>query len=80
MKGGCQARHQWEDKLFGGHYNHAKPFERCKYGVLNIHNDPNGVASCAGYGLSFMVLKEVRLRTTFVSMDSAGIAGQKDVD
>ncbi len=60
------AREIWESKLFGKHYDHCKPFDRPKYGVLNITSDLHGVASCAGYGLSYFVLREVRLRTTFV--------------
>ncbi len=50
----------------------SKPSERVKYGVLNIVNDAGGVACCASYGKSFLVLKEVRLRTTFANQDTGG--------
>lgn len=53
----------------------AKNFERLKHDVLNIHNWPYGVKSCYEYGPNFFVLKEVRLRTTFLNQDSAGLAG-----
>ena len=26
----------WETELFGGTYDEAKPFERCKYGALSV--------------------------------------------
>ena len=61
-----KSRVAWESKLFGTHYDNSKAFERCKYGVLNILSDIKGVPSCYGYGQCFFVLKEVRLRTTFV--------------
>ena len=32
----------WETELFGGTYDEAKPFERCKYGALNVTNDYRG--------------------------------------
>jgi hypothetical protein len=44
-----------------------------KYGVLNIVNDPQGVKSCYMYGHSYLVLKNVRLRSTFSSRDSGGM-------
>eukprot|EP00913_Durusdinium_trenchii_P006883 g6474.t1 len=55
----------------------AKPFERCKYGALGVMNDFRGVTSAYGYGDSYLVLKDVRLRCTFASTDSGGISGQR---
>eukprot|EP00929_Paragymnodinium_shiwhaense_P071319 TRINITY_DN36274_c0_g1_i1.p1 TRINITY_DN36274_c0_g1~~TRINITY_DN36274_c0_g1_i1.p1 ORF type:complete len:2107 (+),score=430.46 TRINITY_DN36274_c0_g1_i1:138-6458(+) len=74
---GNQTRVEWERDLFGGHYDDAKPFERCKYGVLNVMNDYMGVRSATQYGDSYLVLKDVRLRLTFAAEDSGGIAGSK---
>jgi hypothetical protein len=71
-------RFQWESKLFDKIYDKCKPVERPKYGVLNIHNSPYGVKSCYGYGPNYFVLKEVRLRTTFVNQDSAGLVANKN--
>jgi len=70
-------RKRWEMELFGGTYEHAKPFERCKYGALGVMNDFRGVTSAYGYGDSYLVLKDVRLRCTFASTDSGGISGQR---
>lgn len=61
----------WEDRMFNSIYHYAKPTERVKYGVLNVLNDPYGIPSCAGYGESFLLLKNVRLRTSFASGDTA---------
>eukprot|EP00927_Polykrikos_kofoidii_P022143 TRINITY_DN20730_c0_g1_i2.p1 TRINITY_DN20730_c0_g1~~TRINITY_DN20730_c0_g1_i2.p1 ORF type:complete len:1655 (+),score=292.53 TRINITY_DN20730_c0_g1_i2:723-4967(+) len=72
---GNQIRRQWESQLFGEAYQDVKPFERPKYGVLNVTNDYRGVASAAQYGDSFLVLKDVRLRCTFASRDSGGLTG-----
>eukprot|EP00812_Abedinium_dasypus_P010012 NODE_365_length_1631_cov_362.512690.p1 GENE.NODE_365_length_1631_cov_362.512690~~NODE_365_length_1631_cov_362.512690.p1 ORF type:complete len:307 (+),score=57.09 NODE_365_length_1631_cov_362.512690:3-923(+) len=66
-------RAKWEDELFGGHYVHAVPHERCKYGALNVTNDPLGVRSCQQYGLCYLKLKGVRWRTTLSTGDSAGL-------
>ena len=40
-------------------YHGAKDFDRVKYGVLNITNDPAGVNCCSMYGESFLVIKNV---------------------
>ncbi len=67
-----KTRRRWEHCLFGGAYDTARPFERCKYGVLNVSNDPQGVSKCSQqYGSSFLVLRGVRLRTTFSINDGA---------
>lgn len=72
-----KTRKEWEHELFGGTYDQAKPFDRCKYGALNILNDYRGVVSAQQYGDSYLVLKDVRLRCTFASTDSGGIEGSR---
>lgn len=40
--------------------------------MINFTNDPKGVSSCAGYGASYILLKEhVRERCTFTDKDSS---------
>eukprot|EP00931_Biecheleriopsis_adriatica_P049567 TRINITY_DN28681_c0_g1_i1.p1 TRINITY_DN28681_c0_g1~~TRINITY_DN28681_c0_g1_i1.p1 ORF type:complete len:1450 (+),score=333.65 TRINITY_DN28681_c0_g1_i1:44-4393(+) len=70
-------RRGWENELFGGHYDDAKPFERCKYGALSVMNDYRGITSAFQYGDSYLVLKDARLRTTFAATDSGGIEGSR---
>jgi len=72
-----RTRKNWEHELFGGAYDEAKPFDRCKYGALNVVNDYRGVVRARGYGDSYLVLKDVRLRCTFASTDSGGIKGSR---
>ncbi|CAE7273357.1 unnamed protein product [Symbiodinium pilosum] len=72
-----QIRKDWETELFGGAYDEAKPFERCKYGALGVMNDYRGITSAYQYGDSYLVLKDVRLRATFAATDSGGIAGSR---
>jgi len=69
-----QTRKEWEDDLFGTAYRGAEAFDRCKYGVLNTTNDPQGVRCCAhAYGSSYLLLRGVRQRTTLAAEDSAGL-------
>eukprot|EP00427_Karlodinium_veneficum_P048599 CAMPEP_0169242246 /NCGR_PEP_ID=MMETSP1016-20121227/32440_1 /TAXON_ID=342587 /ORGANISM="Karlodinium micrum, Strain CCMP2283" /LENGTH=454 /DNA_ID=CAMNT_0009322429 /DNA_START=952 /DNA_END=2316 /DNA_ORIENTATION=- len=68
-----QKRILWENELFSNAYDSATAFERCKYGVVNVTNDPQGVRCCLQYGLSYLLLRGVRARTTFCSTDSAGM-------
>jgi hypothetical protein len=63
----------WEDQLFLSAYDKVSAFDRCKYAVLNVINDPQGVRCCKQYGTSYLLLRGTRLRTTFSAMDSAGI-------
>ncbi|CAJ1457322.1 unnamed protein product [Effrenium voratum] len=44
------AREKWERGLFGTAYDRASAFERPKYGVQNIWNDPRGVVGARQYG------------------------------
>mmetsp|Transcript_48380 Transcript_48380/g.89075 ORF Transcript_48380/g.89075 Transcript_48380/m.89075 type:complete len:683 (+) Transcript_48380:89-2137(+) len=68
-----KVRKQWEQKLFGGFYDDAQAFDKCKYGVVNAMNDHRGVVGCAQYGDSYVILKDVRLRTTLSPEDSANL-------
>jgi len=70
-------RHKWEHDLFGGYYDQATPFERCKYGVLNVMNDHRGVVKCRQYGDSYVILKDCRLRCTFSPEDSANLKADR---
>mmetsp|Transcript_43844 Transcript_43844/g.103674 ORF Transcript_43844/g.103674 Transcript_43844/m.103674 type:complete len:722 (+) Transcript_43844:65-2230(+) len=72
-----QVREKWERDLFGGTYDGAKGFDRCKYGVLNPMNDYRGVVRCSQYGDSYIVLKDVRLRCTFSPEDSANLKADR---
>lgn len=64
-------RKTWEDRLFPGIYETAEPRERVKYGVLNMVNDPCGISTVSKqYGKDYLVLRGVRLRTTFSDRDS----------
>lgn len=66
-----RSRRVWEHAMFHGAYDHSSPFERVKYGSINITNDPHGIKACLPYGDSYLVLKNVRFRTTFCSTDSS---------
>ena len=46
--------------------------ERVKYGVLCLTADPAGVARCAQYGRSYLVLRGCRLRASFADQDTLG--------
>ncbi|CAK0862255.1 unnamed protein product [Prorocentrum cordatum] len=63
-------REGWEEKLFGECYKDALPFERPKYGVLDIMNDPEGVLAAKDYGRSYAILKQARFRCTLTPRDS----------
>ena len=67
-----QTRTQWENSLFENAYNDAKDAERCKYGVMNVVNDPNGITAAYSYGNSYMILQHVRLRSSFANQDTGG--------
>ena len=72
-----KTRTDWERSLFGDAYDGSRPFDRVKYGVMNVVNDPTGVSACSGYGDSILVLRNCRLRTTFANRDSGGISGKE---
>ena len=65
------SRTQWENRMFNNIYDRASPQERVKYGVLNVVNDPNGIAACAQYGDAYLLLRNVRLRTSFAAGDTS---------
>lgn len=56
------SRTGWERTLFGDSYEDAKPFDRCKYGALNVTNDYRGagrdqVSSVDAFSLALQVLR-----------------------
>eukprot|EP01059_Diplonema_ambulator_P006740 TRINITY_DN16350_c0_g1_i4.p1 TRINITY_DN16350_c0_g1~~TRINITY_DN16350_c0_g1_i4.p1 ORF type:complete len:994 (+),score=166.97 TRINITY_DN16350_c0_g1_i4:89-3070(+) len=65
------SRAGWEDRIFDKKYSTAEPFQRPKYGCLNIVNDPRGISSATSYGDSYIILKKCRLRTSFADKDSS---------
>jgi hypothetical protein len=67
------ARAQWESRIFYTRYDASPAVERVKYGCMNICSHPNGVRAAHGYGTSYFVLRDdrVRLRTSFASCDTA---------
>lgn len=70
-------RDEWEHDLFAGSYDGATPFERPKYGVMDVMNDHRGIVGARQYGDSYLTLKDVRLRCTFAPEDSGGIVGSR---
>jgi Protein of unknown function (DUF3626) len=66
-----RSRIAWEHNIFKGLYDHAQGYERPKYGSINITNDPGGVFQCRMYGDCYLLLRNVRFRTTFCSCDSS---------
>jgi len=72
-----EVRKRWEKDLFAGAYDNAEGFDRPKYGVLNAMNDYRGVVGCKQYGISYFVLRDVRLRTTFSPEDSANLKAER---
>ena len=69
--GGSSYRVDKEDAMFNKAYSGVPPFERCKYGALNVTNDPHGLHACAAYGESYLILKNCRLRATFADSNSS---------
>jgi len=43
------SRNTWESRLFGNSYTAAPPFEKVKYGCLNIFNAGGGVPGTWGW-------------------------------
>lgn len=72
-----EVRERWERDLFGGSYDQAPGFQRCKYGVLNAMNDHRGVVRCNQYGDSYIILRDCRLRCTFSPEDSANMKADR---
>lgn len=66
-----KSRIAWEHNMFKGHYDSAQGYERPRYGSINITADPAGVYACKHYGDSYLLMKNVRFRTTFCSQDSS---------
>eukprot|EP00928_Gymnodinium_smaydae_P007368 TRINITY_DN12655_c0_g2_i1.p1 TRINITY_DN12655_c0_g2~~TRINITY_DN12655_c0_g2_i1.p1 ORF type:complete len:614 (-),score=111.47 TRINITY_DN12655_c0_g2_i1:85-1926(-) len=70
-------REKWERALFGSSYDSAEPFDRPKYGVQNVWNDPRGVMGCKQYGDSYIELRNVRLRCTCSAQDTSNLTVQR---
>jgi len=68
----CTARSSWENNMFRSAYKDAKPFDKVKYGTLNIFASSYGVKSAHGYGTSYFILKDHNHeRVTYVHGDSS---------
>jgi len=70
-----ESRQKWESDMFGEWYEKTrvdcKPFDRPKYGCLNISGDIEGVKPARAYGTLFLILHQhVRHRATFFSRDT----------
>ena len=65
-------RRRWETDMFGSSYKaYCPPFDRPKYGALNITGDIAGVKSARAYGAIFMILHQhLRHRATFFDKDT----------
>ena len=70
------SRKHWENKMFNNIYNSAIPFDRCKYGSIDVYynnNQPRHYPRARAYGLSYFVLKpHMRSRVTCCYGDSGG--------
>lgn len=67
------ARSKHESDAFLNLYNGVTPFERPKYGALNVFGDPLGVRAAHGYGTCHFVLApHVRKRCTINVGDTFG--------
>jgi hypothetical protein len=66
-----KSRILWEHNIFKGLYDTAQGYERPKYGSINITADPAGVYVCQQYGDSYLLMRNIRFRTTFCSQDSS---------
>lgn len=73
--GGCTSeniRAQWESERFMRIYDKKEPFERPKYGSMNVLNHPQGTKPAQAYGVGYLVINdEVRIRCTMASGDTA---------
>lgn len=71
---GCKVtslRNRWENSLFNYIYQTAYPYERCKYGTINL-TQSSFVHEAEVYGDCYFILKpEVKNRSTFTMGDSS---------
>ncbi len=58
--------------MFGPIYDGGTPFERCKYGCLNVSMNDKGCSTAESYGEAYFILRNetVRWRVTITDMDS----------
>lgn len=75
-----RTRDFWEHELFNAAYDGCDHFERVKYGVMNVFNDPRGYQRLNNFGDSYLELKDVRLRCTLSPEDSGEVAGGKKLE
>ncbi len=67
-----RARKSWETRIFRGAYDNCEPFERVKYGVINVWNDPYGPRTPGDqYGDCFMVFAGLRDLISLTPKDSS---------
>lgn len=84
MSGGgrlnLKERKKTERLLFDGLFDDQPNEERPIYGAINLINDPEGVSSCQGYNISYVVLKEpVKSRMTITEEDSMTGSAPPDI-
>lgn len=69
-----------ESRLFDGLFDDQHGKERPIYGAINLIDDPDGVSSCRGYNISYVVFKEsVKSRMTLTYVDSMVDNGSLDI-
>ena len=65
-------RTEWENNMFRSMYKEVEPFDKVKYGTINIFSSNYGVRSAQGYGTSYLILKDHNQeRITYVHGDSS---------
>lgn len=76
--GGCtdqKTRAGWESERFMNLYDGSVPFERPKYGSMNVLNHPGGTGPARAYGVGYIALRDhVRIRCTMASGDTSTAA------
>lgn len=70
---GLLVRKTAEDKIFGNSYQNVPAVERPKYGCLNIFGNPRGVKTAYYYGTSFLILRNVKWRSTWSNTDTFSV-------
>lgn len=72
-EGYIKLRLQWESACFHKLYDGVTPYERPKYGALNILNTPDGHLAARSYGQWYMTLSpNCRKRITVATGDTVG--------
>jgi hypothetical protein len=64
--------------MFASAYAASPPFDKVKYGALNVSCDAGGVHAARAYGDSYLLLRRgVRLRATFAFYDTGSPEARK---